>query len=225
MNTPDAFDRHLIPNYYDPGTYYRHNMRDGVIHNRAGAKCCVLSSHLFRGLYVSLQEECGPAWNIVLRRCGEVWGQRQAKRMLEEIKQFYSSDLDMMSMARFSSLIEEYFASGGWGRLELDHSMAGAGIIQARVERAILGETLSEVDNRMDVLIEGVLKALFCEASGRDLECFETECIACGAPRCSFVIGLASRLAPVCDWLEQGDDHKTVLRRLVESGKAEAGVA
>lgn len=214
MSANGALAHYLVPNLFDPESYFQLDVRYGVMRNRFGTKSCVFSGHLLKGLYTGLKHECGPAWRLVLRRCGETWGERFAKRFLDEVGSFYGQGPDAMAMGRFTALLEEYFAIAGWGKLRMDYSLAGGGIIQAEVENAILGDLLGDAKERMDVLIEGVLKAVFSRISGQKLDCLETQCIATGAPHCAFVIGLESRLEKVPEMLEAGATHAQVIARL-----------
>ena len=74
MTKAPILSRHLVPNLFDPDQYYQLNVRTGVMQTAFGSKCCTLSGHALRGLYRGLKHEAGPAWHMILRRCGENWG-------------------------------------------------------------------------------------------------------------------------------------------------------
>lgn len=210
---PDAF----APPLFDPETYFRLDPATGTMTTRGGAKCCTLAEPFFRGLYLTLRDECGPAWTIALRRCGETWGARQADRFLREIAEATGRGLDEMPMSEFDRLLGECFAAHGWGRVRADYSAADAGIVQVEVRNSIVACALHDAGAHVDALLEGVLKVLYSKTSGRDLECFETECAAAGASRCRFVVGLPARLEPVPKWREEGLGHAEIVRRLMKS--------
>lgn len=212
---PTVLAHHLVPNVFDPESYFALDLGMGVMRTRGGAKSLTLSSFFLRGLYVGLKTETGPAWSLVLRRCGETWGKRFAKRFLGEVTEFYKEDMTTMSMARFNELVRECFAVHGWGRVETDYSLLHAGLIVVSVENPIMGSILNEEKARVDVLLEGVLKALFAEVTGQDLDCFETDYVGSGAPASRFVLGLTRRLEKVPEWLEAGASHEDVVRRLM----------
>lgn len=204
----------LVPNCFSPESYYQLDVRMGVLNNRFGTKCCTFSAHALRGLYWGLVHEVGPAAKLVLRSCGETWGKRMAMRFLQEVSSFYGEGLDTMSMARFIALVEEYFAVSGWGRLHFDLSLAAEGIFVAEMENPIMGDMFYDSREKMDVLMEGILKELFSAASGQALDCFETAGVAEGNPASIFVIALGSRLAKVPDWIEGGRSHAEILSAL-----------
>lgn len=206
----------LVPNAFDPENYLQLDLRYGVMRDRVGRRCIILSGFLLRGMYIGLKNECGPAWRLVLRGCGEQWGKKFAERFLKEIEEFYQEDLSTMTMGRLVACIEEFFATTGWGRLHIDFSLIDHGLIQAEVENPILGEVLRDVGEKMDVLFEGVLKELFTKVSGVQMDCYETQSIAEGAPTSCFIIGLASRMEPVSEWIEDENlSHGAIISRLM----------
>ncbi len=214
MSTVANISNYLVPNLFNPSTYYDLDLRDGAMATRNGVKVVTFSSFALRGVYIGLKNETGPAWALVLRRCGEIWGERFAHRFIEETSAFYGEGMDKMSMARFNALLSEYFAMTGWGRMRLEFDHIALGILTISVKNPILGSVLGEAGQRMDVLLEGVLKAVFSLATGKEMDCYETESVMQGAPVSRFIIGLESRLADVPEWLEQGMGHDEIIRKL-----------
>ena len=213
---PASLSAYLIPNLYEADSYYAVDTKTGVMRDRNQTKVVTLSGMMLKGLYIGLKNETGPAWALVLRRCGETWGTRFAKRFLGDISAFYGQPLDQMPMARFTALMVEYFAVSGWGKLNFDFRHIGGGLIIAEVNNALLGDVLRSSGERADVLLEGVLKALFCAVTGKEMDCYETQCIAQGAPSCLFIIGLESRLADVPEMLEKNEKHAEILAKLLK---------
>ncbi|MGF1571457.1 MAG: hypothetical protein ACFCU1_00115 [Sumerlaeia bacterium] len=208
----------LVPNCFDPETYLSLDMRTGVIRNRFGTKSILLSGFLLRGIYIGLKNECGPAWKLVLRSCGEIWGEKFAQRFLNEISEFYGQDLESMSMARFKACVEEYFATAGWGKVNIDFSIINKGLIQVEVENPILGELFEDVGEKCDVLFEGVFKKLFSKISKQELDCYETQSVAEGAPTSVFLIGAADRFEDIPEWIEEKKlSHGNIIERLERS--------
>lgn len=208
----------LVPNAFDPEGYLELDLRYGVMRDRLGRRCIILSGFLLRGMYIGLKNECGPAWRLVLRSCGEKWGKSFADRFLKEINEFYEEDLTEMTMGRLVACIEEFFATTGWGRLHIDFSLINRGLIQVEVENPILGEVLRDVGEKMDVLLEGVLKELFTKISGVEMDCYETQSVAEGAATSCFIIGLASRLEDVAEWIEDENlSHAAVVDRILKA--------
>lgn len=208
----------LVPNCFDPESYLNLDMRTGVIRNRFGTKSILLSGFLLKGIYIGLKNECGPAWKLVLRSCGEIWGEKFSDRFLREIGEFYGQNLNEMSMGRFKACVEEYFATAGWGKVTVDFSIIHKGLIQIEVENPILGEVFEDVGEKCDVLFEGVFKKLFSKISGKQLDCYETQGIAEGAPTSVFLIGAADRFEQVAEWIEDKKlSHGAIIERLDRS--------
>ena len=70
MPQAEHLSSHLVPNCFDPDVYYVLDVRQGVMRNRFGAKCCTFSAHALRGIFLTLKDEVGPAWRSVAR--GEI---------------------------------------------------------------------------------------------------------------------------------------------------------
>lgn len=211
----------LVPNCFDPESYLKLDMRTGVIRNRFGTKSILLSGFLLKGIFIGLKNECGPAWKLVLRSCGEIWGEKFADRFLKEIGEFYNQSLDEMSMARFTACVQEYFATAGWGKVTVDFGIINKGLIQVEVENPILGDLLEDVGEKCDVLFEGVFKKLFSKITKQELDCYETQSVAEGAPTSIFLIGLASRFEDVPEWIEEKKlSHGAIIERLDRSASA-----
>jgi predicted hydrocarbon binding protein len=212
-----ATQSYAIPNLFDPSTYFNLDLKTGVMRNRSGAKVITLSGYMLRGLYIGLKNETGPAWALIMRRCGEIWGERFAKRFLAEIGEFYAEDLNTMSMNRFNALVTELFANSGWGKVTLNYSLIPQGFVVAEVQSPIMGEVIGDAGERMDVLMEGIFKALFTQVAGKPMDCFQTQCVAENATLSLFVIGLASRMESVPEWLEAGDRHDAIITKLLKT--------
>lgn len=72
MSAAALLDQHIVPNLFYPTYYYRLNVRTGVMQNAFGTKCCTFSGYALQGLYTAPKDETGPAWHLVMRRCGEL---------------------------------------------------------------------------------------------------------------------------------------------------------
>lgn len=220
MSNPPSLSRYLVPNCFEPDAYYQLDVRLGVMKNRFGTKCCTFSAHALRGIYLALKDEVGPAWRIVLRQCGIAWGKKLAERFLKEISSFYGESLDVMTMARFTALVEEYFAVSGWGRLHLDYSRIDRGLLLVTVNNDVMGDLLRDSGERSGPLLEGVLSSLFSATSGTELDCLEIESPGMQGKLSRLVICTPARLRPVPAWLEQGATHDQVIDRLLTATNA-----
>ena len=207
--------RHPIPNLFEPSQYYQLNVRTGVMRTSFGTKCCTLSGYALQGLYQGLKHEAGPAWHLIMRRCGESWGQRFAKRFLEEVATFYQEDLDQMNIVRFTALLEEYFAVSGWGRVRFDYARIESGLLMVDVQNEIFGDLLRNSGERTGALLEGVLKVLLSAITNKEMDCYETQSMGQGAPASRFLISSRLRLSPVQNWRDDNTPHDEIVSRLL----------
>lgn len=215
MTESAILSRHLVPNLFDPSQYYQLNVHTGVMRTSFGTKCCTLSGYALRGLYQGLKHEAGPAWHVIMRRCGESWGKRFAQRFLEEVASFYHEDLDHMKITRFTALLEEYFAVSGWGRVRFDYSQIASGLLIVDVQDEIFGDLLRNSGERSGALLEGVFKALLSTITGKDMDCYETQSLGQGAPASRFLISSRLRLSPVHTWRDDKTPHHEIMSRLL----------
>lgn len=208
---------HAVPNCFEPASYFTLDVQGGVLKNRFGTKFCLLSGHFLRGLHKSLEHEAGPAWKLILRSCGEKWGARLATRFTREIAEAYGEDLDNMTMARFDVLLREFFALCGWGRFTISYRHLPAGIIEVDVSQPVLAEVLGITEKHCDVLLEGVLKAMFSHITGQKLDCYETQTVATGAPSSIFLLALEQRMTKVTEWIDAGESHAAILEKVLNT--------
>lgn len=195
--------------------YLRHDLLLGTLHNRNGTKLCYMAGELLFGIQKALEDETGPAWRLILKRCGRIWGRRVAQRFAAETSQFYNRPLNDLPMEEFVALLEGQFRYHGWGLLKLDFTHAEKGIIQASLRNSAFVESVGASATPIDSLVSGLLSELFQEVSERkDLECYETECTAQGKDVCRFVIGTEGRVGIVPELIEQGWSHDQVVRHL-----------
>ena len=198
--------------------YFEHNLAKGTLFNRSGTKMCMMPSELLLGLQKALEDETGPAWRMILKRCGEIWGRRVAKRFQKELTDFYGRPLHDLPMREFAQLVESHFRYHGWGNLKLEFSHAEAGLITARMENSAFVEVVGASEYPVDGLVSGLLSQLIAEGSERDdIECYETQCSAQGAPYCRFIVGIGGRLSKLDEWVEEGLEHEEIMTRLAKS--------
>jgi predicted hydrocarbon binding protein len=196
--------------------YFRHDLLKGTLHNRGGTKMCYLPCELIQSLKDVLEEETGEAWSQILFRVGRIWGRRVARRFHAELQQFYQRPLDEMPMPEFVAILEGYFRYHGWGLLRLDFAHGESGVIQATLENGAFVELIGMSSKPVDSIVTGLLSEFFCQISDRtDVDCLETQCVACGAPVCRFVITTEARLSAVRRMAESGSTHDAILEQLV----------
>ncbi|MCS6852883.1 MAG: hypothetical protein NZ700_17120 [Gemmataceae bacterium] len=208
-------------NYFADGLYARTDIVRGVTRNRLGTRLCALSADFLRGLRRAIEDECGPAADVVFRTCGRKWGMLLARRFEKELADFYGQPLREFTVATFLACLTEMFSQHGWGQLRLDLSYYDQGLLVAELRGAIMADLFPGSDRPVDTLFAGIFAGFFSQLSGEDLDCVQTECTACGADASRFVIGLSQRLTQVETWRANGQSHAQIVAALanVRGGK------
>lgn len=193
-----------------------YDLVDGTAINGAGTRLVYLPEDAIAGIYAALYEEAGPAWRLILKNCGIIWGRRVAENLNRELGLLYSTEQGALVVPEFVRLIERYFSSHGWGKLSinLEHA-ATKGVVLATLEHSIFVSVIDGKGEMVDPMIEGLLKSLFQEQAGQELDALEIACADKGAPYCEFVISGMERLEPFVEKMEDGCSGDEVKRELL----------
>lgn len=193
----------------------RYDLLAGTAYNAAGSRVIYLSADVVQGIHQALLNETGPAWRLILKNCGILWGRRVALHLEREIELMFNSKAGEFPVAEYLRLLEGYFSAHGWGLLKLDISKAEShGIITAELQNSLFSEVLNEETSRVDFLVAGILRSLFTHIAGHELDCQEIASTRSGAPCGLFVITAADRLDAIEDRIEKGDSANQILDSL-----------
>lgn len=203
-----------LDSFFDEGALHC-DLREGMVWNQAKTRLCLLSTDLLAGVYKALVDEAGPAWSLILKNCGTMWGVRVMRRLDREMQLLLGQRLSEIPLGDFLAFITDYFAFHGWGIVELDLSRTQeSGIVEARLTHSIFAEIVSDAEEMADPMIAGILGAMISYLSGSKLDCEQTECITKGAPCSRFVITDPTRLKKVPTMIESGLNHEQVLNAI-----------
>jgi predicted hydrocarbon binding protein len=193
----------------------RYDLLAGTACNAAGTRVIYLSADVVKGIHQALLNETGPAWRLILKNCGILWGRRVAQHLERELGLMFNTNPSDLPVAEYLRLIESYFSAHGWGLLRLDLSRAETrGIITATFENSLFSEVLDDETARVDFLVAGILRSLFAHISGQELDCQEIASVRAGAPCGLFVITSAARLEKLESRIENGDAADQILEAL-----------
>lgn len=193
----------------------RYDLLAGTAYNAAGSRIIYLSADVVKGIHQALLNETGPAWRLILKNCGILWGRRVALHLERELGLMFNANPSDLPVAEYLRLVEGYFSAHGWGLLQLDLSRAESrGIITATLDNSLFSEVLDDESSRVDFLVAGILRSLFVHISGQELDCQEIASARAGAPRGMFVITSAARLEKVETRIENGEPADQVLAAL-----------
>ncbi|MBX7103191.1 MAG: hypothetical protein K1X57_03870 [Gemmataceae bacterium] len=204
-------------NYYAERDYLKTDVKRGVTRNRAGTRILTLTSDFLIGLRNALVFECGKAADAVMKTAGRKWGTNFAARTDKELGAFYGRPVAEFPLALFEASMVMAFSHHGFGKLKLDVSMYDKGLLVAIVENPIYFGLVENPAGPSDALLAGIFAGIFSHFAGRELDCAQTQCQACGLPDSRFVISLKSRLGGVEAWLKDGKSHAEILAALAQT--------
>lgn len=200
-------------NFYAEG-YCQTDVKRGVTRNRVGTRLLCLTSDFLIGFRRAIQDETGPAADMVFKTCGRKWGGFVAKRFDQEMTEFTGKTLRDFPLAQFQSHLADMFAEHGWGKIELDLTRHNQGLVVVTIEEPIYASVVGKSEQPVEALTAGLLAGFFASVFEQDLDCIQTQCKACGHKATTFIVGLTSRLAGVPNLLQAGKTHEQILKEL-----------
>jgi uncharacterized protein len=215
MSSIDHLLVHLDNTGFFTADHLDFDLQEGVIWNAAKTRVCLLSTDFLTGVYKGLVEEAGPAWHLIFKQCGIIWGRRLSERLDRECATLLNRSMGEMQLEDFLGFITSYFLFHGWGRLEINVSRAAErGLVEASLTHSVFTEIVDDPDQMADPMIAGILESLVSHLSGTTLQCVQTECPTKGGNESLFLIGAAERLARVPDSIRLGTRHTTLVESL-----------
>lgn len=188
------------------------DLRQGVIFNPGRTRLCLLSADLLGGVHRALVEEAGPAWSLIFKHCGRIWGERLARRLDRECRDSLGVRMEEMMLSDFVRFVTAYFAFHGWGRLALEVDRAEeTGIVTATMVDSIFAAVVQAPGEMVDPMIAGILASLLSHLADHELDCVQTACVTLGAPASRFVVTDPERLRQAEPHLRRGTSHDELL--------------
>lgn len=214
-------DQRLPGNYFAPDAYIQGDYESGLIENRHGDRLLAIPETLIQGIYAGIKNETGPSAGIVLSNCGRWWGKNFYTRFVEEVSNYYNKALSQMEMVEFLQCLKQLWKTYGWGIFDLDLSYYQQGFLVVKIWNSPFAQEVPQGNQPVCFIEAGILSAFFSQLTGQELHCVQTTCESLGADSNHFVLGLSQRLKPVASWLEEGQDHETIMDRLCGSKPSE----
>ncbi|MBK8814911.1 MAG: hypothetical protein IPN42_05100 [Methylococcaceae bacterium] len=176
------------------------NLNQGTVLSPTDVRVIYLSSDIIRGIYDVLKYETGDAWSLILKNCGVIWGERVSGSIDKEIQATGNQKIGQLSVDSFIHLLESYFASHGWGKMQIYLDDAEShGIVRASLKNSLFADTLKHLNSPTEYMIAGMLQGIFSSISGHDLGCIQVSFETTGIATSEFLISARSRI----DTLEQ----------------------
>lgn len=222
ISVADLVKEKKIPgNYFAPDAYIRGDFETGMIENRKGDRLMALPEVLIQAIYAGLDQEIGQASGLVLFNCGRKWGKHFYTRFVEDLNQYYGKPISQMEMVELVQCLKQCWKTHGWGLIDLDVSFYQYGFLVAKITNSLFAKEAPSSKRPACYLEAGILSTFFSQMTGQELHCVQTACESLGAESNYFVLGLANRLTPAEAWLEEGQDHRTILKRLCQNKTSE----
>jgi predicted hydrocarbon binding protein len=210
-------NKSLKGNYFAPSAYVQGDFEMGLMETRQGSRLIALPEVLLQGIFAGLEEEIGQASGVVLYNCGRWWGKSFYRRFVQEVSSYYETPLANMEMVEFLSCFKQCWKTHGWGVIDFDFDYYPQGFIVAKTVNSPFAEAAAQGKGFSCHLEAGILGSFFSQLTGENLVCVQTSCETMGAECNYFVIGLEERVKLANAWLEEGQDHPTIMERLAQS--------
>jgi predicted hydrocarbon binding protein len=217
----------LRGNFFARPDYFRTDVAKGVTRTPTGTRICALTGDFMLGFRDALIYECGKSYRLVMKNCGKRWGKQFALRFDKEMSNYFGGNLAELSVGMVHACLADAFNYHGWGRLRIDLSQASAGLIQAEITDSFLPAIVKESDRPADLLMTGLLAALFSHFARAELDAVQTDCPTRGADASRFIIAAPSKIEEIEKWLDEAPDnaalsHATILKQMRRGPAKEA---
>jgi uncharacterized protein len=160
-------------NYFRHPNFLRCDIQAGVLRSRGGTRFVAISEDFLRGFVTACEDEAGPAAALVLRRCGEFFGARLARRFEAEIGQFAGVSLRDRQMAEFDELIRDLWRGCGLGDVEIDWARGERGFLAVRLVDSPM-QDIGPSGHVGDDMFCGILAGFFGEFCDAEMRCVQT---------------------------------------------------
>ncbi len=204
----------LPGNLFAHDAYVQGDIELGLLENRQGSRLLALPEALIEALYAGLNDEVGPSAGLVLFQCGYQWGKAFYRRFAAEVSDYYGQPLAQMETLEFVQAFQQCWKTYGWGTIELNFDRYEQGFFIATVKNSAFAQVRQSADRPQCFVEAGLLSAFFSQLTGQTLHAIQTSCESMGADSNHFILGLSERVKVAEAWLDEKQDHDTILQRL-----------
>ena len=159
-------------NYFSSPDFLRFDVKSGVLRSRGGTRMIAVNEDFLRGFVSACEHETGPAAALVLRRCGEFFGQRLARRFEAGLGQFAGISLRGRKRAEFDILVRDLWSGCGLGRLTVDWDKGSHGFLPIALADSPM-QDIGPSGHTGDDMFAGILCGFFagfCDAEMRSVQ-------------------------------------------------------
>lgn len=218
MKTSESIIQTLdLDRFFDESSC-RYDLKDGTSHSSGGTRIVYLPEDAIVGIHSALVEETGPAWKLILKNCGVLWGQRVAKNLDRELGLLFNTSQADLPILEFIRMAENYFASHGWGHVKFDLSHTPThGFIHVTMQNSLFAAVLEQEVEPVDSMLAGVFASLINAHTDCEIDAIEIACTRAGASQCEFIITASERIEKIEDDLEAGKSSTEIMDSLKAS--------
>lgn len=160
-------------NYFTHPSFMRLDVKAGVLRSRGGTRMLMINDDFLRGFVAACEHEAGPAASLVLRRCGEFFGARLARRFEAEIGQFAGVSVRDRPMVELDGLIRDLWRGCGLGVVEVDWTCGQFGFLAIRLADSPM-QDIGPSGHVGDDMFCGIFGGFFGEFGDADMRCVQT---------------------------------------------------
>lgn len=160
-------------NYFTHPAYLRLDVKAGVLRSRGGTRMLVVNDDFLHGFVAACEHEAGPAAGLILRRCGEFFGGRLARRFESELGSFAGVSLRDRRMVELDALLRDLWHGCGLGEVEVDWSTGEHGFLAIRLVDSPM-QDIGPSGHVGDDMFCGIFGGFFAEFCGADMRCVQT---------------------------------------------------
>lgn len=160
-------------NYFTHPEFVTFDVKAGVLKSRGGTRLIAVSEDFLRGFVTACEHETGPAASMVLRRCGEFFGQRLARRFEAELGQFAGISVRDRKMAEFDALIRDLWAGCGLGVLTIGWESGAHGFLPIWLRDSPM-QDIGPSGHVGDDMFTGILGGFFGSFCDAEMRCVQT---------------------------------------------------
>ncbi|VTR98400.1 V4R domain-containing protein [Tuwongella immobilis] len=210
----------LKGNYYAQPGFFTTDPATGVTRTPTKSRICAVTNDFVTGFRDAVIFECGKSYRRVLKAVGRRWGVQFIKRFDTEISAYYQTPLAELSTGIVHTCLADAFNYHGWGKLRIDFTLLDRGVVLIDLRNSMMPALVPESDRPVDLMMAGMLGAIFSHLSGQALEAVQTDCPSQGAESCKFLIASTPAIAEIEAWLNKSVPnttipHDAILKRLL----------
>lgn len=198
---------------------FRADGRAGILSDERGDSVVACPADLLTALQHTLDHECGPAANAVLRSIGRRLGESLAEKTQRELAARHSAPLHDLSTAVIHASLSSALANAGWGRADWDWTRHDRGLLEISVVNGPATMAANRTTSAGEPLLCGVFAGLVSRLTGESLDCLQTEIETPGVAPARFVVALPERLTEVASAVRRSEPHDGIVE-LLESVRA-----